>query len=127
MGEESKKTKAQGEKPLDKMTVKELRAVTADIEEITGAIGMKKDELLAAIKQAKGIIDEEPAPKKKIVKKKLPAGPMTVQQLKTKISELRAQQSELRKAGDRAQLKIMRRRINRLKKMTRRPVVVADV
>ena len=43
--------------------------------------------------------------------------------LKTKISELRAQQSELRKAGDRAQLKIMRRRINRLKKMTRRPVV----
>jgi len=125
MSEESKKEKAQEEKPLDKMTVKELRAVAADIEEITGASGMKKDELLAAIKQAKGIVDEEPAPKKKKVKKKTPSGPMTVSQMKTKLTELRSQQAELRKEGDRAKIKIMRRRINRLKKMTRRPVAAA--
>lgn len=124
MSEESNKENAQEEKPLDKMTVKELRAVAA-VEEITGASGMKKDELLAAIKQAKGIVEKEPAPKKKKVKKKAPAGPMTVQQMKAKITELRTQQLELRKDGDRAKLKIMRRRLNRLKKKTRRPVAVA--
>ncbi len=121
MSEESTKEKAQEEKPLDKMTVKELRTVAADIEEITGASGMKKDELLAAIKQAKGIVEKEPAPKKKKVKKKAPSGPMTVQQMKARITELRTQQMKLREDGDRAELKILRRRINRLKKKTRRP------
>jgi hypothetical protein len=36
------------EKALEKMTAKELREVAAGIPEITGAHGMKKDELLSA-------------------------------------------------------------------------------
>lgn len=125
MSEESKKEKAQEEKPLDKMTVKDLRAVAADIEEITGASGMKKEELLAAIKQAKGIEEEAP-PKKKVKKvKKVASGPMTVQQMKGKISELMLEREGLRKEGDREKLRIVRRRINRLKKRTRRPIVAA--
>ena len=50
-------------KPLDKMTVKELREVALELPQITGVHGMNKPELLAAVKEAKGIED---APAKKI-------------------------------------------------------------
>jgi len=118
MSDENQEKEAPQEKPLDKMTAKELREVAAGIAEITGAHGMKKDELLAAIKKAKGI--EETAPAKK---KKTPtpaAGPLTVKEMKAKIVQLRNEQEEMRRAGDRKQIKIMRRRINRLKKRSRR-------
>ena len=45
------------EKPLDKMTVKELREIAKDIPEITGVHGMNKSELLDAVKKAKGIVE----------------------------------------------------------------------
>jgi hypothetical protein len=38
------------EKPLEKMTAKELRKVALEIPELTGVHAMKKEELLAAIK-----------------------------------------------------------------------------
>ena len=44
-------------KPLDKMTVKELREVALELPQITGVHGMNKAELLAAVKEAKGIED----------------------------------------------------------------------
>jgi hypothetical protein len=124
MSEEGKKKKAQEEKPLDKMTVKELRVVAAGIESITGASGMKKDDLLAAIRQAKGIAEEAPPKKAKRVKK-VAAGPMTVQQMKAKIAELKQEREGLRAEGDREKLRIVRRRINRLKKRSRRPIAAA--
>ena len=40
------------EKPLDKMTVKELREVGKEIPDLSGVTAMKKDELVAAIKKA---------------------------------------------------------------------------
>ena len=43
------------EKPLDKMTVTELREIALEIPGITGVHGMKKPELLEAVKAAKGI------------------------------------------------------------------------
>ena len=49
-----KKTEAT-EKPLEKMTVKALREIAKEIPEITGAHGMKKDELLAAINEVRGV------------------------------------------------------------------------
>ena len=58
MSEKQKETK---EKPLEKMTVKDLREMAKEIPEITGVHGMKKDELIHAIKDAKG--GEEEAPK----------------------------------------------------------------
>jgi hypothetical protein len=119
MSAEEKQNKDQDQKPLDKMTVKELREVAADIEEITGASGMKKADLLAAIKKVKGIEDEAP-PKKKTVKTKGAAGPKTISEIKARIAELREEREALRQAGDRVKVKIIRRRINRLKKKTRR-------
>jgi hypothetical protein len=118
MSDETHEKETQPEKPLDKMTAKELRELAAGMAEITGAHGMKKDELLAAIKKAKGI--EETAPVKKNKATTAPSGPLTVKEMKAKIVQLRGEQEEIRRAGDRKQLEIMRRRISRLKKSSRR-------
>ena len=51
----AKKKKEIKEKPLEKMTVKELREIAKEIPEITGVSGMNKAELFSAIQTAKGI------------------------------------------------------------------------
>ena len=61
MAEKEKKEKQQTEKPLDKMTVVELREVAKEIPDVTGVSGMKKDQLLALIKETQGIEEEKPA------------------------------------------------------------------
>jgi len=121
MAEDLKNGEKQAEKPLDKMTVVELREVVKEeIPDITGVTGMKKDELLAAIKEARGIKEETPAKKKKKVKTAGPKKVMTVREMKLEIIRLRAEQEVLRQEKDKKKLAIIRRRINRLKKMTRK-------
>jgi hypothetical protein len=121
MAEEVKKDEQQTEKPLDKMTVVELRAAAKEeIPDIKGVTGMKKDQLLEAIREARGIKDETPAKKKK---KKKTAGPkkeMTVKEMKQEIIRLCAEREAVRQGGDKKKKEIIRRRINRLKKMTRK-------
>ncbi len=106
------------EKPLDKMTVKELREVASEMPEVTGVHGMKKDELLDAIKKAKGMVEEAPKPKPKPKAKVAAAGPPM--NLKEKIRHFKGQKMDALASGDRKAAKILRRRINRLKKKTRR-------
>ena len=69
MADKQKKDEKKTEKPLDKMTVVELREIAKEIPDVTGVSGMKKDQLLSIIKEAQGIKDEEP-PQKKAKKKK---------------------------------------------------------
>ena len=113
MGAEEKKEHKE-EKDLERMTVKELKAVAAESTDLVGIHAMKKAELLAAIKKVKGI-KEEKAPKKKIEKEAI-----TVKELKAKIIELKAKRKEARKARDKRIVHILRRKINRLKKETRK-------
>ena len=122
MAEKETKDKQQTEKPLDKMTVVELREIAKQIPDVTGVSGMKKDQLLAIVKEARGIEEEKPAKKKKTAKKKSsgPRKEMTVKELKEEIARLRAEKEELRKDGDRKKIEIIRRRINRMKKKTRK-------
>ena len=131
MAEEVKNGEQQDEKPIDKMTVAELREVLKkEAPDITGVSGMKKDQLLEAIKEARVTKDETPAkkttPKKAAPKKTVPkktAGPkkeMTAVEMKQEIVTLRAERESIRKEGDKKKLEIIRRRINRLKKMTRK-------
>ncbi|MBF0508273.1 MAG: transcription termination factor Rho, partial [Deltaproteobacteria bacterium] len=49
------KKKIQKEKPLEKMTAKELRELALSLGEIVGVHGMDKEELIVAIKTVKGI------------------------------------------------------------------------
>jgi hypothetical protein len=106
---EAKEKKEPKEKPLDRMTAKELRDVALGLEGIVGVHAMNKSELLAAVKKAKGIVDE---------KKRQTS--VDVRTIKRKIRELRSQKEAMKEAGDKKKMKILRRRINRLKKKTRR-------
>jgi hypothetical protein len=97
------------EKPLDKMTVKELREVAKEMPEITGVHGMNKGELLAAIKEVRGIVDTKV--------RKVDA---SVKELKIKIKSLKVERDAALEAKDKKMATIYRRRIARLKKKTRR-------
>ena len=122
MAEEVKNEEQQAEKPLDKMTVVELReTLKKEVPDITGVTGMKKDQLLEALKEVRGIKDKPEAKKKK----KKTAGPkkeMTVSEMKQEIVRLRTERESIRQEGDKKKIEIIRRRINRLKKLTRKAV-----
>ncbi|MBW1691729.1 MAG: Rho termination factor N-terminal domain-containing protein [Deltaproteobacteria bacterium] len=117
MAEGENKEKA--EKDLDRMTVKELRVIAAEETDLVGVHSMKKAELLAAIKEAKGIAEEK-APKKKAPAEKAKKEELTSKDLKAKIAELKVKKEEFRKARDRRMVEVLRRRINRSKKRTRK-------
>ena len=107
MGKKEKAEKK--DKPLEKMTAKELRDVAMTIPEITGAHGMNKEEVLAAIKKARGIKE---APFKK--------GDRSMRQLKERVKELRGKKLEYQEKNDKKAINQLRRRIGRLKKKTRK-------
>ena len=104
-------------KPIEKMTVKELKEVALEIPGVTGVTAMKKEELLDIIKKNMGIEDEKPAQEKK---KKPAKAASSVKELKKKIVQFRLDKKKARKAKDRKKVDILRRRINRLKKQTRK-------
>ncbi len=104
-----KERKEKKEKPLDKMTSTELRKYALDLGEISGVHGMNKEELLAAIKEVKGIKDEGKAAKT-----------VNVRELKEKAQAARAKKMEAIAGGaSRKQVDILRKKANRLKKRTR--------
>ena len=110
----TKEKKEKKEKPLDKMTAKELREMALGMEGIVGVHAMNKSELVAAIKEAQGVEDE----------KKRDKG-VDVRSIKKKIKELRSQKEAMREAGEKDKVQILRKKINRLKKKTRRATKAA--
>jgi cell division protein FtsX len=111
---EIKEERQELKKPLEKMTVKELKEAALEIPGVTGVTAMKKEELLDIIKKDRGIEDEKPAHEKK---KKSTS---SVKELKKKIVQFGLDKQKARKAKDRKKVDILRRRINRLKKQTRK-------
>ncbi|MCK9376563.1 MAG: Rho termination factor N-terminal domain-containing protein [Syntrophobacterales bacterium] len=105
-----KERKEKKEKPLEKMTATELRKYAMDLGEISGVHGMNKEELIAAVKEVKGIKDESKKAKS-----------VNVRELKEKAGAMRAKKMEAIAAGEpTAKIDILRRRANRLKKRTRK-------
>jgi len=96
-------------KPLEKMTVKDLREMAKDMPGIDGVHGMKKDELIVAIKEVKGIKDE---PVKKT--------DASVGEIKKQIKAIKAQRQKALEAKDGKMATIYKRRISRLKKKSRK-------
>jgi cell division protein FtsX len=107
------------EKPLEKLTAKELREMALGLPGIHGVHAMKKEELITAIRAAKGITEPEPKREKKVAVKKEKLV-LTVAQLKQKVKELRAKREELLQQRNLKMAEILRKRISRLKKQTRR-------
>lgn len=117
--EVKEKSQEEIEKPLDKMTVKDLKEIALEIPGLTGVHAMKKDELLKIIKEARGIEEEAPIEKRK---EKVLKQEVSVRELKQKVARLKEEKGASRKAKDRKRVDLLRRRINRLKKQTRKLV-----
>jgi hypothetical protein len=114
MSEETNK-KEHGGKHLEKLTIKELREIAAEIPHERAIIDMKKEELVAFIKEARGIKDETPAKKKKhIVKIK-----MTKPELKTRIRELKILKGQALESNENKKVVVLRHQISQLKKKSR--------
>ena len=101
------------------MTAKELREMALGLPGVHGVHAMKKEELIAAIRAAKGITEPEPKKEKHIIAKKEKVV-LTVAQLKQKVKELRVKREELLRQRNSKMAEIFRKRISRLKKKTRR-------
>ena len=104
-----KKEKEKKEKPLDKMTAKELRELALATGDIVGVHAMNKAELIAGIKKVRGIVDEKS--KKKTI---------DVRELKVKIKQLKDKRQKAIEDGKSKLADAFRRRISNLKKRTRR-------
>ncbi len=107
------------EKPLEKMTAKELREMALGLPGIHGVHAMKKEELITAIRKAKGMTEVEPKKEKQIVAKKEKVV-LTVAELKKKVKELRAKREDSLQQKNWRMAEILRKKISRLKKKTRR-------
>ncbi|MCX7981362.1 MAG: Rho termination factor N-terminal domain-containing protein [Syntrophales bacterium] len=101
---------------LEKMTVKELREIAVKYPHERAVSEMKKEELIAFIREVMGIKEEDTHKKKAKVKVK-----MTKPEVKAKIRELKQRRYEIhQKGGDKKEARYLRRRISRLKKLSRR-------
>ncbi|UCB48112.1 MAG: transcription termination factor Rho, partial [Deltaproteobacteria bacterium] len=95
----------------------ELREVARQIPGVEGAHAMKKEQLLETIKKARGIKEEAPEEKRE---KKGAEKEARIKELKQKMVLLKQEKEAAREARDKKKLDILRRRINRLKKRTRK-------
>jgi len=107
------------EKRLEKMTAKELREMAMGLPGVHGVHAMKKEELIVAIRAAKGITEPETKKEKHVVTKKEKVV-LSTAQLKQKVKELRTKREELFQQRNWKMSEILRKRISRLKKKTRR-------
>jgi hypothetical protein len=106
----NKKEKEKKEKPLEKMTAKELRELALTLDGIVGVHAMNKSELITAVKESRGIAEE----------KKTGKTDVDVRSLKAKIKQLKEKRALAKEAGSKKLADAFRRRISNLKKKTRR-------
>ena len=97
---------------LDKMTVKELREAALEIEGLEGVSTMKKEDLLVAVKRARGIEGPRVGPRRATA----------IHDIKHHLREFRGRREALvaDTHRDRRQLKSVRRHIKLLKRKVRR-------
>jgi len=103
------------EKPIEKMTVKELRVLAKELG-AQGVSGMQKEELIQFILQVRG---KPGGPEgEKIVK--VGKRTINVTAVKRQIKQLKAEREKLLSEGKKEEAQKLRERISRLKKLTRR-------
>lgn len=117
MVEGTKKKERKEEKSLEKMTVKELRAIAMAMPRSIAVHDMKKDELIAFINEARGIKDHETVRAEKKIVKKIK---LTKSEMKRKIKKLKDEKKEAQATNNMGKSDFLRRRISHLKKQTRR-------
>ncbi len=93
---------------LEKLTTIKLRELAHEYPEITGAIGLKKEELVVAILKARG----EPI---KQVKKDI----VHISKVKKQLRTVKQDKEKALSEHDAKQLKLLRKQIKKLKRQTR--------
>ncbi len=119
--EETKMEPVVIKKPLEKMTAIELKEMAMTIPGATGVSAMKKEELVSLIREYM-VIKEEFSTEPKAKKIKKPKA--NIKELKAKVVQLREAKKAARENKENEKVDVLRRRINRLKKQTRKVVVV---
>jgi hypothetical protein len=117
MAEETKKKEHNEEKSLEKMTVKELKAIAMEIPRSVAVHDMKKAELIDFIEEARGISEKAPAKVAKKVEEKIK---LSKSEIKLIIKQLKEEKKAAQTAHNRKKTDFLRRRISHLKKQTRR-------
>jgi len=100
-----------GEKDLERLTATKLREIAKDYQEISGVHAMKKEELISAIRAARG----EP---EKVVKKK--GKGHTIKSAKKTIAALREEKEAYREKKDRKGVTVLRKKIKKYRRLTRK-------
>jgi protein-arginine kinase activator protein McsA len=103
------------EKPIEKMTVKELRALAKELG-AEGVSGMQKEELIRFILQVRGK-PGGPGGEKVV---KIGKRTVNVTAVKRQIRQLKAERKKLLSEGKKEEARKLRERISRLKKLTRK-------
>ena len=106
------------EKELEKLTATKLREIAKQYEGITGAHAMKKEELIAAIREARGEPKKEKEAKKKVVKKK--GKTQTVSGIKKQIRGLKDEKKAAQERRDKKLTESLRKKIKQYRRLTRK-------
>jgi CHAD domain-containing protein len=104
---------------LEKMTVTELREYALkNHPDVTGVDAMKKEELIVAIRKARGEEVKE-TPKKK---EKKPGAKVKIEKkvLKQQIRQLRSEKDKLLPSKDKKALHRLRKKIKRFRRLTKK-------
>ncbi|MCX8012356.1 MAG: Rho termination factor N-terminal domain-containing protein [Desulfobacterota bacterium] len=97
------------EKDLEKLTATKLREIAKQYEGITGVHAMKKEELIRAIREARG----EP-------QKEVKRGGETIHTLKKQIKMLKAEKKAVQAKKDKKAIIALRKKIKRFRRLTRK-------
>ncbi|MDI6754238.1 MAG: Rho termination factor N-terminal domain-containing protein [Thermodesulfobacteriota bacterium] len=106
------------ENDLEKMTATELRDLALKKHpDITGVHAMKKEDLIKAIHQARGDVIKE-------TKKKKAAGKVKIDktEMKKQIRLLKNEKAKLLQGNDKKALSLVRKKIKKLKRLTKKAV-----
>ena len=98
------------EKNLEKLTAKKLREIAKEYEGITGVHAMKKEELISAIRQARG------EPKKTVKKDKI----QSISSIKKKIKALKEEKKTIQGKKDKKAVLLLRKKIKKYRRLTRK-------
>lgn len=103
------------EKPIEKMTIKELRALAKELG-AQGVSGMQKEELIEFIRRTTATPSGPSGEKVVRIGKRV----INLTAVKRQIRQLKAEREKLLEEGKKAEAAQLRERISRLKKLTRR-------
>ncbi|MBW1679598.1 MAG: Rho termination factor N-terminal domain-containing protein [Deltaproteobacteria bacterium] len=98
------------EKDLEKLTATKLREIAKQYEGITGVHAMKKEDLIRAIREARG------KPKKLVKKDKT----QSISKTKKEIKTLKEHKKAAQEKKDKKEVSLLRKKIKKYRRLTRK-------